>query len=140
MSVEIDVEYTGDLHCDAVHRPSGRKLSTDAPLDNGGRGESFSATDLVATGLGSCVLTIMALESRRRGIELAGMRARVVKEMVSQPRRRIGRLAVDIGVPGWTELDATMREDLESAIDQCPVKESLLPEVDISIRIGDIAR
>lgn len=136
MAVEISVEYTGDLHCDAMHRPSGKKLSTDAPLDNGGRGEDFSASDLVATALGSCTLTIMALEGRRRGIELAGMKARVVKEMVSQPRRRIGRLVVDITVPGWTDLDASMREALESVIDVCPVKESLLPEVDVAIRIG----
>jgi putative redox protein len=139
MAVEISVEYKGDLHCDAVHCPSGKKLSTDAPLDNGGKGESFSATDLVATGLGSCALTIMALEGRQRGVELAGMKARVVKDMASQPRRRISRLTVDIAVPGWSDLDASTRETLESAIDVCPVKESLLPAIDVLIRIGDVA-
>ncbi|HEY4989757.1 MAG TPA: OsmC family protein, partial [Opitutaceae bacterium] len=71
--VKITGEYQGDLHCAAVHGPSGTSLSTDAPKDNQGRGESFSPTDLLATGFATCIATTMALAARRHGIELGGI-------------------------------------------------------------------
>jgi putative redox protein len=62
--VTMQLEYQGDLHCKAIHEPSGTELTTDAPKDNQGRGESFSPTDLVATALGSCMLTVMGIMAR----------------------------------------------------------------------------
>ena len=90
--VEIHLEYRGDLHTEAVHGPSSTRLETDAPKDNQGRGDSYSPTDLLATALGTCMVTIMAMAARERGIELAGTRVRVEKHMVKDPRRRVGRL------------------------------------------------
>src|SRR5208283_5281130 len=97
--VAIQLEYQGDLHCKAVHGPSGAELSTDAPVDNQGRGESFSPTDLVATALGSCMLTVMGILARTLGIDIAGAKASVEKEMTSAAPRRIQSLKVRIEMP-----------------------------------------
>src|ERR1700693_677844 len=96
---KIEIEHTGGLHSEAVHAQSGTRLITDAPVDNHGRGESFSPTDLVATALGTCMLTIMGILADRDGIDLSGTTVKVGKEMVTSPERRIGRLSVDIHVP-----------------------------------------
>ena len=91
--VKVAIEYSGELHCVATHGPSGRKLETDAPVDNQGKGESFSPTDLVATALGTCMATIMGIYAQRHGIDLRGMKMEVTKEMTqAPPRRRIARL------------------------------------------------
>src|ERR1039457_4271827 len=87
--VNIQVEYQGDLHCKATHGPSGAELSTDAPKDNQGRGESFSPTDLVATALGTCMLTIMGIMARTLNIDIVGTTATVEKEMTTTPPRMI---------------------------------------------------
>ena len=92
--VKIEIEYTGGLHSEAVHTQSGTRLQTDAPLDNGGKGESFSPTDLVATALGTCMTTTMDLYAKRNGFNIDGTKAIVVKHMMSQPVRRIGKLEV----------------------------------------------
>ena len=129
--VEIDAVYEGQLRCTATHGPSGSRVATDAPKDNMGRGEAFSPTDLVATALGTCMLTTMAIVAQRHGIELAGARVRVTKAMVSQPHRRIGELAVEIAVPA--ELAAEDRQRLENAAMHCPVHRSLHPDVQIPV-------
>lgn len=126
--VSIQLEYEGDLHCRAVHGPSGTVLSTDAPKDNQGRGESFSPTDLVATALGSCILTVMGIMARTLEIDLAGTTASVDKEMTSTPVRRIQRLLVKIHVPH--EVSPENREKLERAAHTCPVHRSLHPEIE----------
>src|SRR6056297_13248 len=72
--VSIYIAYEGDLHCEAVHGPSGDVLQTDAPTDNHGRGEAFSPTDLVATGLGTCVATLLGIEAQTRDLDLSGLR------------------------------------------------------------------
>jgi len=97
--VKITGEYQGDLHCTAVHEPSGTGLATDAPKDNQGRGESFSPTDLIATGLGTCIATTMAIAARRHGVDLAGLRYEVTKEMSADAPRRIARLTVHLHLP-----------------------------------------
>ena len=79
--VDIYVEYEGDLHCRAEHGPSGAVLATDAPVDNHGLGASFSATDLVATGLGTCILTVIGILAKKRGYRLEGARVHVKKTM-----------------------------------------------------------
>lgn len=129
--VSIQVEYQGDLHCKATHGPSGVELATDAPKDNQGRGEGFSPTDLVATALGSCMLTIMGIAARTQGINISGATATVEKEMTTAPPRRIARLTVRIHVPHAPS--ATDREKLERAAHTCPVHKSLHPEIEIPI-------
>ena len=90
MAVEIDVVYTGELHCEATHGPSGSKLTTDAPVDNGGKGAAFSPTDLVGVALGTCLVTIMGIIAKRHDWDLRGTRVHVVKEMAAKPARRVG--------------------------------------------------
>ncbi|HEX4006066.1 MAG TPA: OsmC family protein [Acidobacteriaceae bacterium] len=125
--VAIEIEYQGELHCRAVHGPSGTALSTDAPRDNQGRGESFSPTDLVATALGTCMLTIMGIQARTLAIDIAGTTATVEKEMTAAAPRRIERLTVRIHVPH--EVSAENRQRLERAAYTCPVHKSLHPDV-----------
>jgi len=126
--VRIQLEYEGDLHCRAVHGPSGTALATDAPKDNQGRGESFSPTDLVATALGSCILTVMGIMARTLNIDLAGTTASVEKEMASAPVRMIQRLSVKIHVPH--QVSPENRQKLERAAHTCPVHRSLHPEIE----------
>ncbi len=137
MAVEIDLVYEGDLHCVATHGPSKQKLATDAPIDNHGRGESFSPTDLVATALGSCVMTIMGIVAQRHQLDLSGTRVHVTKEMVQQPVRRIGRLAVTVTVPAdkAVHISDTDRAKLDAAARHCPVHQSLHPEIEAPIEI-----
>jgi putative redox protein len=125
--VTIELEYQGDLHCKAVHEPSGIELSTDAPKDNQGRGESFSPTDLVATALASCILTTMAIAARIQNLDIAGATATVQKDMTTSAPRRIASLAVKINVP--SALSAQDQLKLERAAHTCPVHKSLHPDV-----------
>lgn len=129
--VRIDVEYTGDLHTDCVHEPSGAQLATDAPRDNEGRGEAFSPTDLVATALASCVLTTMGIVARRHGWPMEGATAAVEKHMVTQPVRRIGRLEARFSMPAAVPEEA--RVVLERAAHTCPVHRSLHPDVELAL-------
>ena len=129
--VEVNIEYRGELRCHAVHGPSGNGLDTDAPVDNQGRGETFSPTDLMATALGTCVGTIMAIAARKHGIELAGTRIHVEKHMSADPPRRIARLPVVVRVP--FEIAAEKREAIEKAASHCPVHQSLHPDIDAPI-------
>lgn len=131
MAVEIDLVYQGELRCVATHGPSKTRLTTDAPVDNHGKGESFSPTDLVATALGSCVLTLMGIVAQRNNLDIAGTKVHVVKEMVQQPVRRIGALTVTVMIPAdksarLTEAD---RSKMEQAALHCPVHKSLHPDI-----------
>ena len=125
--VEISIKYLGDLRCEARHEPSGTVIMTDAPVDNEGRGESFSPTDLAATSLGACMLTIMGIAARRQGIDLGETTVKVLKEMTAQPPRRIAKLTVVFTIP--LPASHVKREMLESAARSCPVHLSLHPEV-----------
>ena len=97
--VNISVEYTGDLHCDAVHGPSHARIATDAPTDNKGKGESFSPTDLVATALGTCMSTILAMAAQEHGLDVKGMTVSVSKEMSKDAPRRIVGLPSEVHIP-----------------------------------------
>jgi putative redox protein len=129
--VEIEVAYEGDLHTSCRHGPSGRELETDAPIDNQGRGESFSPTDLLATALGTCMLTVMGIVARREGWKLEGARVRVEKHMLAEPVRRVGRLVLHFEMPPGIEADA--RATLEHAARTCPVKQSIHPDIDVVV-------
>lgn len=130
--VTITARYEGDLCCTAVHGPSTATLQTDAPADNEGLGRYFSPTDLVATALGTCILTTMGIVARRRGIRLDGASVRVEKHMADNPRR-IGRLPVELTVPG--AFDDAQRKILERAAHGCPVHRSLHADIDATITI-----
>jgi len=129
--VRIDVTYQGGLRCEAVHGPSGQKLLTDAPVDNHGKGERFSPTDLVATALGTCIPTIMGMVAEREKIDLTNLRITVQKEMSADPPRRIARLITRIVMPkGLTE---PQKAKLEKAAHTCPVHQTLQGKVDLPI-------
>ncbi len=125
--VNISIQYTGDLHCDATHGPSQSQLATDAPTDNQGKGESFSPTDLVATALGTCMSTIMAMAADKHGLDLRGMTVSVQKEMSQDAPRRIVALPSEVHVP--LPESCPQRGLLEQAALNCPVHKSLPPEI-----------
>lgn len=127
--VEIKLTYEGDLHCQAVHGPSGTTLATDAPVDNNGRGESFSPTDLVATALASCMATVIGIVARRKEIDVTGMKVAVRKHMTTDAPRRIGRLELDLEMP--IAADHPDAKLLESAARGCPVHHSIHPDIDV---------
>jgi len=116
------------LHCSAVHGPSGARLETDAPVDNEGKGESFSPTDLVATALAACMATIMGIAAKRHSIPLEGMEISTTKEMSTDSPRRIVALKSKITVP--LPGDHPQRKLLEAAALGCPVHYSLDPQIE----------
>ena len=127
----ITCTYTGDLHCEAIHSGSGATLSTDAPLDNEGKGEAFSPTDLLATSLATCMLTIMGITARSRGWSLEGASASVDKVMSTDGPRRIDTLRVTLQLP--EQLDDDQRALLQRVEEQCPVKRSIVPLINAEI-------
>lgn len=133
MAVEISAQYVGELRVDASHGPSGAVITTDAPVDNGGKGASFSPTDLVATALGTCVLTIIGLYGQRHDLDLRGAKIQVTKEMIADPIRRIAALRTTVTIPDGAVPDSKLRERLESAARACPVHHSLHPDIDAPI-------
>jgi hypothetical protein len=129
--IEIRINYEGELRCSALHVPSGNTLVTDAPVDNNGRGEAFSPTDLVATALGSCMATVMGIVAQRKQCDLAGLRIVVQKEMSHDTPRRIVSLPVAITMP--------IRENhpvaalLQAAVLSCPVHHSIHPDISVDV-------
>ena len=126
--VKITGEYQGDLHCTAIHGPSGTVLNTDAPKDNQGRGAAFSPTDLTATSLATCIATTMAIVARKHGLELNGLRYEVTKEMSTEGPRRIVRLATQL----WMPIPVThpLAKTLAAVAQNCPVHHSLHPSIE----------
>ena len=131
MSVEMKVEYVGELNCQLTHGPSGGRLETDAPVDNCGRGQSFSPTDLLGASLVSCALTTMAIKGPKVGIAFDQASGRVLKQMHSQGPRRVASLEVEVQMPAGIE--ASSRSQLEEIARACPVALSLHPDVNIPI-------
>jgi putative redox protein len=123
--------YDGGLRCSAVHGPSGITIHTDAPVDNQGRGEAFSPTDLVAAALATCILTIMGITADRDGFAIEGSSAKVEKRMTSSGVRRIAELEVWVTLPA--ALNDDQREKLRRAGEACPVKRSLEGSVPMQI-------
>ena len=126
--VRITDEYQGDLRCSAVHEPSASALATDAPKDNQGRGAAFSPTDLVATAFATCIATTMAIAARKHGVDIAGLRYEVTKEMSADAPRRISRLACRFWMPASAR--SVPKGMLETAANNCPVHKSLAPSVE----------
>ena len=135
--VQINISYEGGLHCSATHVPSGTTLSTDAPVDNQGKGESFSPTDLVGTALGTCIATTLDISARTKGIDLSGLRITVKKEMTTSAPRRIARLETELWFPFPLSQDPD--RSLERVALSCPVHHSLCDEVEKPITFHYLA-
>jgi len=131
MAVSITIDYTGELRCSATHGPSQTKIITDAPVDNHGKGESFSPTDLVAAALATCMATVMNIKAQQKGYDLVGMKVSVEKHMSEDMPRRIARLPVTIEVP--LAADHADRKLLEATALACPVHQSLHPDIDKTV-------
>lgn len=129
--IDIDIVYEGDLHCRLTHGPSGSSITTDAPKDNEGKGETFSPTDLMAAAAGSCAVTIMGLVAKRHGIDISGAKVHVKKEMVAGKFRRLKSLTTTITMP--RPLGEKERALLEEAARTCPVHRSLSPDVEAPV-------
>ena len=125
--ITINLNYHGGLRCSATHLPSGDVLTTDAPVDNNGKGEAFSPTDLVATALGACMSTVMGIVAERKSISLDGMKIEVRKHMSTDTPRRISKLEVDLRMP--LPESHPERKLLESVARGCPVHHSLHPDI-----------
>ncbi len=118
--------YAGQLRTETTHSASGNTIMTDAPIDNHGRGEAFSPTDLVCSALGSCMMTIVGIVADRHGLDLTGATWDVTKHMLADPRR-IGQIDVTFRLPA--ALEQKTRALLERAAHTCPVALSLNPEI-----------
>lgn len=121
--------YSGNLRTEARHEKSGKTLITDAPVDNNGKGEAFSPTDLIGAALGSCMATIMAIWAEKEGIQLSGLRWQHTKHMSSSPPRRI--VAIDVHME-WDNADTATAQQLatlKKVALACPVAKSLHPDI-----------
>ncbi len=124
----IKTIYTGGLRTEATHLDSNTTILTDAPKDNQGNGEAFSPTDLLATSLGSCMLTIMGIAARTHGINIDGTKTEITKIMSADPRR-VAEIVVVFNFPEGVEYSPKERKILEAAAHSCPVSKSLHPEL-----------
>jgi uncharacterized OsmC-like protein len=123
----IEITYLGELRTEATHVHSGNKTITDAPLDNNGKAESFSPTDLLTASLGSCMITIMGIAAREHGIDIDGTTCSLTKVMASDPRR-VGEIQVVLNFPKENYSDKE-KAILERSALTCPVAKSLHPDL-----------
>tara|TARA_B110001452_G_C15207501_1_gene418869 strand:- start:839 stop:1237 length:399 start_codon:yes stop_codon:yes gene_type:complete len=128
--VKIDATYDGNLRCTAIHGPSGAKLITDAPVDNMGKGESFSPTDLLATSMLTCIMTIVAIRAESKKIDISGMTGSIEKSMAASPRR-ISKLEVIVNLP--SNLDMEDRAWLITEGCNCPVCVSVSESMEVDV-------
>ena len=129
---KVKCSYLGDLKCDAKHLQSGKQIKTDAPLDHCGKGENFSPTDLLATSLGSCLLTIMAIKARSNGWELGNISLDIEKIMTKNKERKIKQLIIDIYIP--EDLSNEKIDFIKNASKDCPVTRNLSDSLDLQIK------
>ncbi|MDE3125197.1 MAG: OsmC family protein [Bacteroidota bacterium] len=128
------VLYKGNLRTELTHLQSGTVIENDAPTDNQGKGERFSPTDLVATALGSCMITTMGIKANTMNIDLTGTKAEITKIMKSDPRR-IGKIITHIFFPhSLNSLDEKQKQILENTARTCPVAKSLHPDLETDIQ------
>ena len=127
--------YKGNLRTEATHLQSQTLIETDAPVDNHGKGERFSPTDIVATALGSCMLTIMGIKARDMQVNLEGTTIEIKKIMADNPRR-IGGIEVLFTFPNSIQADEKQRAVLERAALTCPVAKSIHPDIQVNVQFG----
>ena len=128
--VRIEATYDGNLRCTATHGPSGTELITDAPVDNKGKGESFSPTDLLATSMLTCVMTIVAIRADSRDIDVSGMSGSVEKSLAANPRR-VAKLEVVVNLPSALSMDNRAWLITEGC--NCPVCVSVSESMEVDV-------
>ena len=133
--ITIETKYLGDLRTENVHLQSGAKIVTDAPCDNRGKGQSFSPTDLLATALGNCIMTIMGIKAMDNGIDIVGTRLEITKIMASDPRR-VAEVVVEFFFPQDKSYTEEERKLIESVAGTSPVPLSLHPELKQTIKFN----
>ena len=127
----VSCRYSGELRCEATHHGSGAVLITDAPIDNAGKGEEFSPTDLLATSVATCMLTIMGITAKSRNWSIEGSTADVEKQMTQSGPRKVEKLRVHMKLP--QQLSNEQRSLLQRVAEQCPVKRSLDPSIQLEL-------
>jgi len=130
-----EIIYKGALRTEAKHLQSSTVIETDAPVDNQGKGERFSPTDLMATSLGSCMLTIMGIKARDMNIDLNGTEISIKKHMKQEPRR-VGGIDVQFRFPPALTVDDKEKVILERAALTCPVAKSIHPDIEVNVDFG----
>ncbi len=133
MTPTVESQYLGELRTQAVHVKSGTVIRTDAPVDNQGKGELFSPSDLLAAALASCMMTIMGIVAGREGISLTGTSSETLKIMSVQPPRKIARIEVRLTMTADRELSEAEKKKLDNAAHTCPVALSLHPEIEQAV-------
>tara|TARA_B100001029_G_C14822173_1_gene318291 strand:- start:114 stop:527 length:414 start_codon:yes stop_codon:yes gene_type:complete len=129
---KINCSYLGDLKCEAIHLKSGHRIKTDAPLDHCGKGENFSPTDLLATSLGTCLLTIMAIKAKSNGWELENISLDIKKIMTQNNERKIKELIIDIYISD--NLSNEKLDFIKNSAKDCPVTRNLSENLDLQIK------
>ena len=127
MSHKIEGSYLGGLRVSSTHLASNTEIITDAPVDNNGKGESFSPTDLVATALGTCIITVMGIYAEKNGILMPNVYSRTNKFMTSNPRK-ISTLKIEI-IFDDNQLSDVDKQSLKKVALNCPVAKSLHPDL-----------
>jgi putative redox protein len=126
------ITYQGNLRTSCRHLKSGKEIITDAPTDNHGKGEAFSPTDLLATSLGSCMITIMGITAQKHNIEIDGTKINITKIMAENPRR-VSKIIAVFEMKFNREVNEKEKNILENAARACPVAKSIHPEVEQEI-------
>ena len=127
------VEYEGDLRTVCTHLRSKNGFETDAPIDNNGKGERFSPTDLLATSLATCMLTVMGIKAKKMGFDLNGIKVEVEKHMKSEPRR-VGAINLFFHIPeSLASIDEKTKQILKHTGNTCPVWLSIHPDIEVSV-------
>lgn len=130
------VVYNGDLRTTCTHLKSGNHFETDAPTDNNGKGERFSPTDLLATSLATCMITVMGIKARTMGFDLTDVKIEVLKIMKADPRRVSG-IELTIHIPGALKnMDEKTKAILKHTGDTCPVMKSIHPDIEVKVDWG----
>jgi len=130
------VIYKGDLRTVCTHLKSGSSFETDAPTDNNGKGEHFSPTDLLATSLGTCMITVMGIKARSMGLDLDDFKIEVLKIMKPDPRR-VGGIELTFHIPkNLATTDQKTKDILKNTANNCPVMKSIHPDIDVKVNWG----
>lgn len=128
----MSLKYLGQKNCELTHGPSGVKIQTDAPVDNHGRGQSFSPTDLMTVSLATCAMTIMAIQLEPEGHDLKNTQVKVIKHMVSNPRR-IGQIDLEFS---FENKFLVIKDRILNIINNCPVHKSIHPDIKVNIKLN----
>ena len=135
-SMTSTVEYEGELRTVCTHLRSNNSFETDAPVDNNGKGERFSPTDLLATSLATCMITVMGIKARNMGFDLNGVKIEVEKIMKADPRR-VGGINLFFHIPdSLKNIEDKTKQILKHTGNTCPVQQSIHPDIEVNVDWG----